>query len=61
MGGSVNVAWPSKANIRLQRNIGRDGPEADNVRRNKMILFDHLVGGDTQTLRHGEAQRFRRP
>jgi hypothetical protein len=49
-------ALPPKADI-----AGRDchvcfGPKADIIRRSKITLLDHLVGGDEQSLRHRDAE-----
>src|SRR5215831_19923647 len=35
-------------------------PEADICSAAKSVLFDHLVGGGEQLVRHGEAERLRR-
>jgi hypothetical protein len=52
---SSHVRYAPKATVGHQNAIGRDGPDADIRPR----LFDHLVGGDKQALRHGKAEPLR--
>jgi hypothetical protein len=49
-------AIPPKADIAKRRCDVRFVPKADIMRRSKITLLDHLVGGDDQSLRHRDAE-----
>ena len=53
-------ALPPKADIGTQSRDVRFVPKADICSAANFSLFDHLVGGGEQGLRHGETKRFGR-
>ena len=54
-------AFPLKADVRLTLRHVRFVPKADICSAANCTLFNHLVGGDKQSLRYREAERLGSP